>query len=217
MARVERAWDETPGLRGLVLDSQAGPAHVAPGQYVKITTGTGEGFYALANAPGEPAELLVKRGSSVADALAALEMGEEVSMSPAQGKGYPLAAHEGRDIWLFAAGSGIAPIRATVRAILAERSRYGDVRLYHGSRTAEEFAYAGEHARWRAGGIDIFCVVSAAGAAWTGSIGRVQDLLRTPPSPHSVAYVCGMKGMISQVSETLCGLGVAKDRIFLNY
>ena len=68
-ARVVRTWDETPGLRALAL---AAPhlvdQHTRPGQYVRVVSNGIEGFFALANAPGErELQLLVKRGAPMPD------------------------------------------------------------------------------------------------------------------------------------------------------
>lgn len=48
---------------------------------------------------------------------------------------------------------------------------------------------------------------------------HVQDavMVNPPEVSNAVAYLCGMKEMIQQVTETLQGLGMKSDRVFLNY
>src|SRR5262245_4200059 len=114
-ASVARSWDETPAFRGVVLDApELAAAHERPGQYVKLESDAGKGFFALASAPGAPLELLVKKGAPFADALAALPVGARIAASAPAGQGYPVRDHSGQDVLLFAAGSGIAPIRSVV-------------------------------------------------------------------------------------------------------
>ncbi len=219
--RVTGAWDESPTLRALSF-APAGEAggHTAPGQYVKIIPATGaEGIFALANAPGAGLELLVKRGAPAGDAVAALAPGDEVRITAPIGAGYPIASHEGKDLVLFAAGSGIAPIRAVVRHVLADRDRWGRVRVYYGHRHPEEFAYRGEEQSWRSGAVDLVRVVSRPPAEWRGAAGHVQEVFARDPGAldDSVFYLCGMKGMVNGVIDTLAGLGVERGRVFLNY
>src|SRR3954470_23092618 len=99
--------DETPTLRGLVLDGTAAASHhMQPGQVVKVRNAVGEGYFALANAPGSGRlELLVRRGGTVGDALIAqAQGGARVEASAPFGRGFPVAEGHGRDLLLFAAG-----------------------------------------------------------------------------------------------------------------
>jgi NAD(P)H-flavin reductase len=219
--RVTGAWDESPTLRALSFAAAGGAAgHSAPGQYVKIIPEGGtEGYFALANAPGSGLELLVKRGAPAGDAIASLAPGDEVRITAPIGAGYPIASHQGKDLVLFAAGSGIAPIRAVVRHVLGDRDRWGRVRVYYGHRHPDEFAYRGEEPSWRSGDVDLVRVVSQPPAGWRGETGHVQDVFARAPGSldNSVFYLCGMKGMVSGVVEALAGFGIDRERVYLNY
>jgi NAD(P)H-flavin reductase len=221
--RVERSWDETPALRGIALavPPDLARAHRAPGQYLRVGTGPElEGTFALASAPGAGApELLLKRGAKTADELAAIAPGGELWASSPMGQGFPIDDHGGRDVLLFAVGSGIAPIRAVIQHLAARRADYGGVRLYYGQRHAAEFAYRGDHDGWRARGIEIVLCCSQPDEHWTGARGRVQDafISGSPELANSVAYLCGMKPMLEQVTTILVELGLPRDRVYLNY
>ena len=112
--QVLDAWDETAAFRGVrvALPPALARAHERPGQLVKARTDAGETYFALASAPdpGATAELLVKRGGNIADALvAAAAPGRTVALTRPFGAGFPMDEAEGRDVLLFAAGSGIGP------------------------------------------------------------------------------------------------------------
>jgi sulfhydrogenase subunit gamma (sulfur reductase) len=221
-AAVATAWDETRELRGVRLEvpAEVRATHRLPGQYLKVRAGDKEGYLALASAPGKVPELLVKRGGALGDAIAALEGGAPVSISDAQGKGYPVEENAGRDLLLFAAGSGITPIRALLDHVIAHRPSYGRVLLFYGHRAPGDFAYQQEHATWTAAGIELIKVVSRPdGTDWSGATGHVQDALlaRKPPVERATAFLCGMKGMVAGVTAALESLGLDKQRIFLNY
>ncbi len=220
--RVVAASDATPLLRSLKVrhDAAPTPQYTVAGQYLKVQAPAGQaGMFALAQAPGRELELLVKRGSPVADSLIALGEGDVVLLSGAQGKGFPVAEAVGRDVWLFAVGSGIAPIRALVQALVDDRARHGKVTLYEGQREPEHFGFAAERAAWRAAGVTVVEVLSRPHHNWSGRTGHVQNALLEdrPEGAGAVAYLCGMKAMVEGVRETAATLGLPRERTFLNY
>ncbi len=226
-ASVLEAWDETPAFRGirLLLPPELAHAHVRPGQVVKVRgRGAGEGFFALASAPGPDgaAELLVKRGGKVADAIAAVPAGGTLELTRPFGAGFPVEDAEGRDLLLFAAGSGIAPIRALVQHVVAHRNRFGRVTLFYGQRRGAEFAYRSEQLEWERRGIRVVLCPSGEDDAWQGLRGRVQEVARSlafggSPPGDTVAFVAGMTAMVEDVRATLAGAGIPPERVHANF
>jgi NAD(P)H-flavin reductase len=224
---VVRAWDETRAFRGvgLALPGPLADGHQRPGQVVKIRTPAGEGFFALASAPtqGGAAELLLKRGGKVADTVAGAAVpGGALQLTAPFGKGFPVEEAEGRDVLLFAAGSGIAPIRSLVQHLLADRARFGRATLFYGQRHGAEFAYRDEAAAWDRGGVRVVLCPSQAEEAWDGVRGRVQEVARSlgfggHAPEDTVAFACGMKAMVEDVRRTLGEFGVPPDRVHANF
>jgi sulfhydrogenase subunit gamma (sulfur reductase) len=226
-APVLAAWDETEAFRGirLALPPALSRAHLRPGQVVKVRTEAGEGFFALASAPAGngDAELLVKRGGRVADAApprdhprAALEL------TAPFGNGFPLEEAVGRDVLLFAAGSGIAPIRAVIQYVLAHREAFRRVTLFYGQRHGAEFAYRREHLAWERAGVRVVLSPSGEDDAWPGVRGRVQVAARSlsfggAPPEETVAFVAGMKAMVDDVRRTLAEAGIPPGRVHANF
>ena len=229
-ARVLDAWDETQSLRALRLDvGELAHSHRTPGQVVKLRTAAGEGYFAIASAPGSPGEqagqleLLLKRGAPVADAaIAAAQPGSTVESSAPFGKGFPVAEAHGRDLFLFAVGSGITPIRALVQGVLRERASYGRAALFYGQRADEDFAFRKEHSAWEAGGVQVVLCASRASDAWQGQRGYVQDVAHSLAwleldLSRAVAFLCGTKAMVTGVRDLLGKAGVTADRTYLNF
>ncbi len=224
---VVRAWDETHAFRGIAvaLPGALAEAHVRPGQVVKARTEAGEGFFALASAPTRDGavELLLKRGGKVADALAqAARPGGTIDLTAPFGNGFPVEEADGKDVLLFAAGSGIAPVRALVQHLLAHRAAFGRATLFYGQRHGAEFAYRDEAAAWDRAGLRVVLCPSQADEAWDGVRGRVQEVARTlrfggHAPDASVAFVCGMKAMVEEVRITLAEYGVPPDRVHANF
>ena len=219
------AWDETAALRAVRVDlGVLAGEHRLPGQVVKIRTRAGEAYFALSSGPAADrrADLLLKRGGRIADAaVSAAAPGRDLELTAPFGKGFPVAEAEGRDVLLFAAGSGIAPIRSLVQHILGRRERFGRVTLFYGQRHGADFAYRREHPAWERGGVRVVLCPSREDDAWRGVRGYVQEVARTlafgGSSPgDSVAFVSGMHTMVDDVRAVLAGAGVPPARVHLN-
>jgi NAD(P)H-flavin reductase len=217
LAKVVKIWDETPTLLGVSLAAPAiEAAHLAPGQFITLSASTP---VAIASAPGHGLELLVKKDGTAHEVLGGLRVGAELDVDGPSGHGYPLARHVGRDLVLLGAGSGIAPLRAVVQAVLDARASWGAVHVLYGHRAPAEFAYRGESDAWRAAGVHLTEVVSGADPSWTGARGRVHEVLAAAPPPlaNAVGYVCGMAEMVADATATLVRLGLRGEDVFTNY
>ena len=131
-ASVLAASDETTSLRTvrLSLSRDAARAHERPGQVVKLHVPGGDAYFAVASAPSADGtlDLLLKRGGKVSDAaIVAAVPGATLQVTPPFGKGFPVAEAHGQHVLLFAAGSGIAPIRSVVQHVLAHRDAFDRV------------------------------------------------------------------------------------------
>lgn len=224
--KIAAAHAETPELCHVSLTG-APPeflaAHTAPGQYVQIRAGGNKpGFFALASAPGRPQiELLIKRGSPIADAIISTPVGATLQVSPPAGRGYPMEQARGRSLFVIGVGSGIAPLRAVIQSVIDQRDAYGRVCLIYGARNSGGFPYCAEMASWKTRSIDVIQVCSQpAAGTWNGTVGRVQHALlagHAQIDPASAAFVCGMKAMVEDVKAALMKLGLPADRVYQNY
>ncbi|WP_224248593.1 ferredoxin reductase domain-containing protein [Hyalangium gracile] len=212
------------GLTDLTLDLSDTPltgAHQRPGQYVHLRLpGHEEGLFALASPPGTARwDLLVKEGSPLTSALLVLPLGERVEVSPPKGRGFPLDQARGRDLLLFATGSGISPIRSVIESIRRERQTYGRVTLYFGVRTPGAFAYARDFEAWEQASIRVVRTVSQPGASgWQGLTGYVQaHLAEEPLTPGTLAFVCGQQEMVQGVVAALRARGLPPEAICQNF
>ncbi|HEX8438330.1 NAD-binding oxidoreductase, partial [Archangium sp.] len=176
---------------------------------------------AIASAPEPFAtrwEFLLKGGSPLADTLMRLQPGAQVYSKHPEGRGFPLSLGRGKDLLLFATGSGISPIRSVIESIRAERGAYGKVTLYFGARTPQAFAYEDELHHWEAANIRVVRTVSQRGASgWQGLTGYVQECLGEEAVEGALVFVCGQSGMVQGVIDALRTRGVPREAIHLNY
>ena len=139
-----------------------------------------------------------------------------VPCSPVAGKGFDIAGKiddSVKDVLLFAAGTGIAPLRSVIESgVLQGKS----CTLYYGARSEPEMAYRNLFESWNKQGVKVVPVFSKSGSEPK----YVQDALAEAgvEAPGSTAaLMCGMKGMTEAVKSTLMGAGVAEDRILMNF
>jgi len=199
--------------------------YTVPGQFVQLAVDGGKpGFYAIASAPGDDRhlEFLVKKDGQTSTALCELWPGARVDSSTVMGKGFDVAGVASRDLLLFATGSGIAPIRALIESGVADGR--GEVHLYYGALDRAWMAYRDRFEAWRASGVTVHTVVDHEpdDSDYVGPTGFVQDLYRVE-APRGVdvsegaAVLCGLKGMVTEMTSILTSAGMPKDRVLLNF
>ncbi|MBX7096387.1 MAG: NAD-binding oxidoreductase [Myxococcaceae bacterium] len=196
--------------------SDGAPGFTTPGQYTQLKVSGAMGYFAIASAPGLPElEFLVKRGSTVGEALARCQVGDMVEVGPIAGKGFPLEHARGRDLLLVATGTGSAPMHSVLEVLRARREEVNAVTFLHGVRTPADAEWMAER-DWRAARIDWRIVVSRPPPFWTGRVGRVQDHLAGIGHDLTTAFLCGQKMMVAEATGALVAQGVPATRVFLN-
>lgn len=223
-ARVLSNRPETPELFILTLDVAGTPlegTHRLPGQFVKLRMQTGDSFFAIASSPspnGRAFEFLIKQGTPLTHALHALKPGDGVESGPVQGKGFPVEKARGRNVLLFATGSGISPVRSLILTLVRERPSFGRLCLFFGVRSPDAFAYQAEIEDWRRFGLEITQTVSQPGdSGWQGLTGYVQSHVPPGPLENAVAFLCGQREMVQGVTDALTGQGMPRESVFLNF
>ena len=210
----------------LVLDvglSALGATHVAAGQYVKAAVFDNDvpRPFALCNRPHTGTfELLIKAPDEGLAALLALQPGHRLAVGPAQGKGFPVALARGGDLWLFAVGSGIGPLKAVIDVVLQDRTAFREVVVVYGVRDAAELAFRERFGSWAGQGIRVVPVVSRPDVqTWMGKVGHVQSQLpdRFAQPKLTTAFVCGLPEMEKAVAQALLERGIGPDQVYRNW
>lgn len=203
----------------------AGPMPIAPGQFVELSIPGVGGFpvSSAAHPVGETFQACIRRAGRVTSALYRLAEGAAVGIRGPFGRGFPLADFAGRDVLLVAGGLGMAPLRALLQALLAERKKVGEIILLYGSREPEAILFREELQRLSAAGqiklrfsVDFATELPWSKDAWVCRIGLVTELLHdlTFAPERTVAAVCGPPALYGCVLEDLARLGIAPQRIF---
>jgi sulfhydrogenase subunit beta (sulfur reductase) len=156
-------------------------------------------------------ELTIRSAGPATAALAGLGPGAEVALRGPLGRGWPIETAIGRDVVIVAGGIGLAPLRPVIDAILADRPRFGAVRLYLGARTPRDRLYVAEMSALAGrSDIEIAEIVDRAGPDWLGRVGIVTQLFDTAgwDGSRATAFVCGPERMMRATAAALERLGV---------
>jgi len=215
-------------LHHLVIDfgtSRIPAGYAVPGQFVQLSVDGGKpGFYAIASPVGDDRhlEFLIKKDGETSTAICGLWPGARVESSAVMGKGFDVTSAAGRDLLLFATGSGIAPIRALIESGVA--TGRDEVHLYYGCLDRSWMAYRERFEAWRSLGVTVHTVVDneSDDSDYVGPTGFVQDLYRVEPPrgvdlAKSAAVLCGLKGMVQDMTAILTDGGMPTDKVLLNF
>jgi ferredoxin-NADP reductase len=133
------------------------------------------------------------------DSTKHLQEGASLQLTEANGGGYKYAAlgDDVTDVLLFATGSGVAPLKATIES---GELKGKNVKLYYGCRTAATMPFCDLFESWDC---EVIASLSQPAEDWQGRKGYIQDALKTDgirePS-KTAALLCGVKGMTEGVS-----------------
>lgn len=222
LVRARRAADEQAFLH---VEPPAGfrDAHARAGQFCKMRIGGDEGIFAMATAPGEEdLRFLVRTGApaggEAADRLAAAPDGTAIESTLPAGRGFELELARGRDVWLVATGTGIAPVRAALEVMLRERDAYGAIELVHGVRSPAHVALEEDMERWRAASVAITIALSDFAQGGTIAGETVQDILRVRgvDLSHASLVAVGHPEMLASLAQLAQERGLPEDRLLLN-
>jgi NAD(P)H-flavin reductase len=123
-------------------------AYVAAGQYVKVKTPAGNGYFALASEPGKsPFELLVRNNGDASAVLTTEPLPFEVELEGPLGAGFPFARAAGRQLIVAVVGSAIAVARPLLRSRIAS-GEGGRTHLFVGARAPSDVPLRDEVEAW---------------------------------------------------------------------
>jgi NAD(P)H-flavin reductase len=186
--------------------------------------GCGDSYVAFASAPEENEfEFLIKHNPASPNVTGAIfepRPDNQVVLKNIVGRSFSIEDHRGADLVFVAMGTGLAPLRSTLRHLLRSRNEYGRLVVLYGARTVKDFCFAEEMAtEWSEQDVELRQVISQPNGDWSGPTGYVQSLLDyiTPELKNPVALICGSQEMINQTRLRLLNLGFAPEKILTNY
>ena len=193
-----------------------------PGQFVqmKLKKDDKAAFIAIASKCDSKAnemEFLVKYvDGSTAGLVCQTNVGDEVLVSEPMGKGFQIPDDaDGAEVLLFAAGSGISPIKSLLESDKLPKN--STKTLFYGTRNKEHTAFMSEVSK---------CSSKVINAYSEDGLGYVQDYFKRMTESgevklsnpnRAIAILCGQKEMTEAVIELLVNAGVPRGRCLMNF
>ncbi len=190
-----------------------------PGQFNMVYAfGSGEVPISISGADDGRLVHTVRDVGAVTRLICAAESGAVLGVRGPFGSRWPLTAAEGSDLVVVAGGLGLAPLRSSVLAALAEPERFPATYVLYGGREPEQLLYSAELESWRRLGIRVSLIVDSGPPEWDGNVGVVTKLIdRADFDPdRAVALVCGPEAMMRFSARSLRARGVDPARIHLS-
>lgn len=181
--------------------------------------------YSISCAPTEPKPngniiatcLKVVDGGRGSNWLNSLNIGDKIEFMGPSGKLIFHTAPE-KTGYFIATGTGITPLKSMIEDELINKDSKQKLHLLFGLRHSKDVFYR-DHFNRLAQKYENFTVEYTLSKPedenWTGSVGRVTDILdKNPPNPHSTeVYICGLKAMINDVTLMLKTKGFSETSI----
>lgn len=183
--------------------------------------GVGEVPISISGDPGEPDRLIhtIRSVGTVTAGMAALKKGDVVGVRGPFGSAWPVEEAEGSDVVIIAGGIGLAPLRPVIYHIIANRGKYGRLRILYGARTPRDILFRAQLERWSSR-LDTFVdvTVDRASGDWHGNVGVVTRLVGHGgfDPDNTVAMICGPEIMIRFTLQALADRGVGNNRIYVS-
>lgn len=192
-----------------------------PGQFNMVYLyGVGEVPVSIVSDPEDERVLdhTIRAVGRVTQRLSRLGQGDRLGLRGPYGRGWPLAAAEGRDVVLVTGGLGCAPVVSVIRYILRRRERFGRLTILQGVKHADDLIWRDQYAAWsRLPDVHVGLAADVGGPAWFGQVGPVTILFdRVPVSPGSLVMMCGPEAMMRAAVQELLRRGIGEGDIWLS-
>jgi sulfhydrogenase subunit beta (sulfur reductase) len=163
-------------------------------------------------------ELTIRAAGAATSFLTKLRKGATLGLRGPLGRGWPVDDAAGRDLVIVAGGIGLAPLRPVIDAVLRDRDRYHDVRIYLGARTPRDRLFVEEiDALAARDDVLVRVTVDRAGPEWLGRVGIVTQLFKTVrgTGADATAFICGPERMMAATADVLGDLAVPREHTWV--
>lgn len=203
-----------------------------PGQFVQLRYKEEDPiFLAISSPPGKPyLEFLIKMSPRLPWLKEALIEGKSsIQLSHVMGDGFPISDNlfgpKVNQIFLIAAGSGIAPLKACIESgqLSSASPSAMTTKLYYGEWTTNDLCFTELYSMWKNDfGVEVIPVLSrqqqqASAIATRKNYAQYaleRDGIVSPDK--TIAIICGMDEMVGSTISILNDAGVPQDQILLN-
>ena len=215
--------EETPDVKTFRVISPGGGIvfPYMPGQCAMLSVpGVGEAMFSITATPTnqEYMEYAIKKAGALTDWLHAAETGQQITVRGPYGNAFPVETDlKGKDLLFVGGGIGLAPLRAVILYVLANRKNYGKVDIVYGARSMDDLVFRKEiETEWmNVEGVNIHLTIDRPQEGWSGDVGFVPAFVKTLGfKADRTTLVCGPPIMIKFVLTALNEMGFDNKKIY---
>ena len=182
--------------------------------------GLGESMISITSSPTEKdfLEFSIKKCGCVTEWIHQAEVGQEIGIRGPLGNSFPVdTTFKEKDILVIAGGIGLAPVRAVINYIRANRNDYGKLQIVYGSRSKQDLVYLDEiQNEWmKTPNTEVCLTIDKEQTDWDGHVGFVPNYVKElNPDPSMTVIMCGPPVMIHFTLSGLKELGFKNENVF---
>ena len=214
--------DESPTIKTFVVAPEE-QFKFETGQFVELTLpGEGEAPFTPSSSPAltDKMDITIMNAGRITGLLHQCEKGQQVGIRGPYGKGYPVEAFVGKEVYIVGGGVGLAPIRSLFLTLVERIKDFKKVVCRFGAKAPDDFIYKNTlFGQWQQiDGVDIKLTVDQANGDWGGNIGVVTTILESDDVDikNAVAVVCGPPIMMKYATLKLLQFGFVEDQVYLS-
>jgi len=155
----------------------------------------------------------------VTKGLQRLNAGDRLGIRGPYGRGWPLAAAEGKDVVIITGGLGCAPTVSAINYVVRRRERYGRLVIIQGVKHSNDLFWRQRYDHWSTlPNTQVLLSADEGGPLWPWHVGQVTVLFddaHIDPA-RSTVMMCGPPGMMRAAVANLTTRGVADADIWLS-
>ena len=193
-----------------------------PGQFNMLYLyGVGEIPVSIVSDPDDPRRIrhTIRVVGRVTRALAGVQVGARLGLRGPFGRGWPLAAAEGRDLLLLTGGLGCAPLVGVIHYVMRRRRRFGHVAIVQGVKHGDDLIWREQYQAWRiVPDTEVHLAADVPSAGWRWHVGLVTELLDEVRLDwdRTLVMLCGPEPMMVASARDLVRRGVSAADIWLS-
>ena len=179
--------------------------------------GKGESMISISSSPLETdfLQFSILKTGRVTSALHSMHEGDMIGIRGPYGNNFPIEEWKDKNLIFAGGGIGLAPIWSVLQTAIGNKSDYGDMTLFYGSRSSNDIIYK-EDLEALKKEMTVHLSIDVEEEEWKEFVGFVpSNLLDKKPSPKdAIAITCGPPIMIKFVIQNLKELGFEDEQIY---
>lgn len=210
-------------LRLRFIESQVQDSYqFQPGQFNMLYLfGVGEVAISIVSDPRQAREFThtIRAVGRVTRALEKLQVGDQVGIRGAFGRGWPLDAARSKEVLVITGGLGCAPVVGAINYITERIDEYAGLKILQGVKHSNDFIFANRYQQWyQLPKTEVMIAADAADKNWPWQVGRITDNIRdlSLAPANTVVMMCGPEKMMQISVQALLQKNIPQQNIYIS-